>query len=55
MFTVSDEPEGPAPKVPPIHSVMRKKRSILRDIEKLISRKIPVAENPLFPLTDHIR
>ena len=28
-------------------------KEYLRDIEKLITQKIPVAENPLFPLMDH--
>jgi ATP-dependent RNA helicase RhlE len=28
-------------------------KDYIRDIEKLISKKIPVAENPLFPLMDH--
>ena len=28
-------------------------KEYLRDIEKLIAQKIPVAENPLFPLIDH--
>jgi ATP-dependent RNA helicase RhlE len=28
-------------------------KEYIRDIEKLINKKIPVAENPLFPLMDH--
>jgi ATP-dependent RNA helicase RhlE len=30
-----------------------KEKEYLRDIEKLIGKKIPVGENPLFPLIDH--
>ena len=28
-------------------------KEYLRDIEKLINKKVPIAENPLFPLMDH--